>query len=638
VARYGTGTASRDSGRIAGLDGLRGAAVIAVLAFHFGVPGVVGGFLGVDVFFVLSGFLITSLLLSEWDRGAKIDLRRFWGRRARRLLPGLATVLIAIAVWAVIVSFPDPASVRGDAIATLAYVANWRYIVAHRGYFAQYGPPSPLAHTWSLAIEEQFYLVWPLVAIAILPRWGVRGVRNVAAAGAVASAGLCAGLFALGTDTDRLYYGTDTRAQAILIGAALAGALTLRRPRVRPASSWTVASVVGAGVLLAGCHALRGTSPILYAGGFTVVALAAAAVIAGVVTAPGQPLGRALSWRPLRATGVVSYELYLWHWPVLVALTAARTGLEGVGLFAARVLVTVVLATGCWALIDNPILTGRLRLPQRPSVRLVSIAATGVAAVLVVTAIGTSPSSGSIAAVAPAAFASVPSAQSPLQAVLLGDSVALTLGDGLLDRERGFGVDLVDGGLLGCGVLGVAPIRVEGVTVAVAPGCGNWETGWRRLVAQKRPAVVAILVGRWEVVDRKFDGRWTHIGDPSFDAFIAAQLDRAIDAAGSTGARVVVMTSPHFAGVERPDGGRWPEDDPTRVDLFNSLVRAAVARHGPRVTLFNLAAIAEPAGHYTANLDGIALRQADGIHFTQAGADLLAPAVLADIVHVARTS
>ena len=191
---------------------MRGTAVVAVVAFHFGVPGAAGGYLGVDVFFVLSGFLITALLLGERARTGGIDLSRFWARRARRLLPGLVTMLVGVALWGVVVGLPSPATVRGDVLATLGYVANWRFIAAHTGYFAQYGPPSPMLHTWSLAIEEQFYLLWPLVLIPVARRWGARGVRDIAAAGALLSAAVCVTLAVRGADAARLYYGTDTRA------------------------------------------------------------------------------------------------------------------------------------------------------------------------------------------------------------------------------------------------------------------------------------------------------------------------------------------------------------------------------------------------------------------------------------------
>ena len=642
MAGVAAGRGTPSGSRIRPLDGLRGVAIVAVLAFHFGVPFVAGGFLGVDVFFVLSGFLITSILVTEWEREGKIHLGRFWARRGRRLLPGLAIVLSLIALWSAITDLPNAQSVRGDAIATLGYVTNWRFVLAHRGYFAQYGPASPLAHTWSLAIEEQFYVLWPLMAIPVLHRWGARGLRNAAAVGAAASAGLCIGLFALSSTTARLYFGTDTRAQAILVGAALAAHLGLTQPQAAPRRRSAVAAVAGVAVLVAACHSLSGTSPVLYAGGFTVVALASAAVITQVVAAPTGTLSGALSWGPLRAMGVVSYELYLWHWPVLVGLTASRTGLKGAGLLVARLLVTVILASVSWVVIDNPIRTGRLRMPRRAAVRVASLGVAIAAVVVMVALIGTGPTTIQLAAAAPSEHShpapsgiAGPRGRQPVHAVLLGDSVALTLGEGLLDRGPEFGADVVDGGLVGCGVLGVAPIRLEGAPGDVAPGCAQWEVGWKRLVAEQHPAVVAILVGRWEVIDRKYEGRWTHIGDPSFDAFISAQLDIAIAAAASGGARVVVFTSPHFEGLERPDGGRWPEDDPSRIDSFNRLLIAAVARHGRQVTLLDLGAIAEPAGRYTASINGTVVRQPDGVHFTQVGADLLAPAIITQLLRVA---
>src|SRR5688500_7769244 len=166
--------ASRPPAHVPALDGIRAVAVAAVLAFHGGLAGVSGGFLGVDAFFVLSGYLITALLLAEWTRsGGRIDLAAFWGRRARRLLPALLLMVTAVAIGARVLLPPaEVRLLRGDGIATLFYVANWRMILRGGDYFAQTAAPSPLEHTWSLSIEEQFYLVWPLVLCAVL--WGRR--------------------------------------------------------------------------------------------------------------------------------------------------------------------------------------------------------------------------------------------------------------------------------------------------------------------------------------------------------------------------------------------------------------------------------------------------------------------------------
>ena len=229
------------------LDGIRAFAVVGVVLYHAGVRWIPGGLLGVDVFFVLSGFLITSLLLREVGSGGKIDLRAFWIRRARRLLPALLLVLVAVSLWAALDRAQDIRSIRLDVVASLFYVANWRFAASHQGYFASAQSPSPVLHLWSLGVEEQFYLLWPLlVAGAIvaahtankllpIPAFEqpafLRGripVRLLALFGIALSTGwLIIGSLS-GFDSSRLYYGTDTRALALLTGAVLATAVTAR--------------------------------------------------------------------------------------------------------------------------------------------------------------------------------------------------------------------------------------------------------------------------------------------------------------------------------------------------------------------------------------------------------------------------
>ena len=208
------------------LDGLRGVAVVAVLLYHGGVSAAGGGFLGVDVFFALSGFLITSLLLAERASTGRIDLKAFWGRRARRLLPALLVVLVFVAVYAAVFARPGELDrIRQDGLSTLLYLANWRMIFGGQSYFESFEAPSPLRHTWSLGIEEQWYLVWPLVVALVLAWWRGAGRRALgvmcavlAAASAVAMAVLASGA----DDPSRAYYGTDARAQGLLLGALLA--------------------------------------------------------------------------------------------------------------------------------------------------------------------------------------------------------------------------------------------------------------------------------------------------------------------------------------------------------------------------------------------------------------------------------
>ncbi len=234
--RPGTATATTAvTGRhLPALNGLRGAAVIGVVAYHLQLGWAKGGYLGVDLFFVLSGFLITTLLLEEWVGTGRIGLAAFWGRRARRLLPALFLVVAALALYLVcnaLFGGPgangliDLSGLRGDAIATLLYVNNWHLIYAHQSYFAQFSTPSPLQHTWSLAIEEQFYLVWPLVLLLLL-RLARRGWRHVGVVVTVVlgvgSSVLMAALFHPGVDPSRIYYGTDTRLFDLMAGATIA--------------------------------------------------------------------------------------------------------------------------------------------------------------------------------------------------------------------------------------------------------------------------------------------------------------------------------------------------------------------------------------------------------------------------------
>ncbi|HXY27783.1 MAG TPA: acyltransferase, partial [Acidimicrobiales bacterium] len=365
--------------RISGLDGIRALSVLSIIAFHSGLNSLPGGFYGVDAFFVLSGFLITSLLLREWGDTGTIYLRGFWLRRARRLLPAL--FLLVAFVGFVMAAFPKLLSTPhaiGVALATIFDVSNWYSLFTGAQYFDLANQPSPLLHTWSLAIEEQFYLVWPLVLLGVLtaslarrspeaPRWArlrrlvrmpegqdaawsrkrrLRVLLVLACAGALASAALMAHDAPHGYSA-RAYYGTDTRAQAILIGAAIAVALTLWREGSGRVWFTRLASVLGlAG--LAGTVALWATtsesSTFSFRGGFMVAGLAAGAMVLGCAVAPRSPLVRLLELPPLPQLGRISYGVYLWYWPVLLLTSAQHLHWGVYRLFAFRVLVTTALA------------------------------------------------------------------------------------------------------------------------------------------------------------------------------------------------------------------------------------------------------------------------------------------------------
>ncbi len=634
-----------------GLDGLRALAVLGVLAFHAGLPWAQGGFLGVDAFFVLSGYLITSLLLVEWCSRGSISLGAFWARRARRLLPALFVLLGAVGAFAYFLAPADTLQqLRMDALATFGYVANWHEIATGHGYFTQQALPSPLLHTWSLAIEEQFYVLWPLVVLGLL-RWrrSRRAVLVVAALGAVGSAAEMAVLYGSGGNLARVYYGTDTRAQSLLVGAALAVLLS-RREKIEGragGSALTIVAIAGAVACGWAWSHLDGQNARLYRGGYLVLALAVAAVIACLALVPRGPLARLCSLGPLRYTGRISYGIYLWHWPVFLVLDRARTGLAGPGLLWSRLATTFVLAALSYHLVEMPVRRGALRRIPRWSLPPLA-AGTGTLAVALATIAYAPASAPALAAPSPSSSSALstkvtttpwgvdPSA--PHKVVLVGDSVALTLGQGLAVGEARWGVDVVNDGMLGCGLATSGPYEDRGTLVAEDPSCDTWPERWRAEIERVRPEVAALVTGRWEVVDRVINGQLTHVGTPAFDSYLSAQLEEAVQVLGTDGTRVVLFTSPYFSGPEQPDGNPWPQDDPSRVDRLNQLIRQVAARNPGRVTVMPLGALLSPGGRYAGEIDHIQVRASDGVHISVLGGMWLAPKILPQLVHVGSTA
>jgi peptidoglycan/LPS O-acetylase OafA/YrhL len=409
------------------LDGVRGVAVVAVLLYHGGVSWAGGGFLGVEAFFVLSGFLITSLLVAEWQRTSTIRLRAFWARRARRLLPALFAVVATVGIYQAVAG-PTHAvpGLAGDGIATLLYYGNWHQIVTGSNYFVQSGAVSPFQHTWSLAIEEQFYLLWPLILLVVVRytrrRMGTAGgERQHLLAGLGVAALMCAvasaaemALLYSAANPDRVYYGTDTRAQGLLMGAALAFGLgwwragdRSTRPVVK--GGLAAAGVAGLGVLLAAVDLVDGNSASLYRFGFLAIDVAVVAVLASAVALPSSPVGRLLALPPLRAIGTISYGLYLWHFPLFLWLDETSTGLNGAGLLWLRLACAGGAAVLSYYLVEQPV--RRRRVPRPVLLPLVPVGA-GVAVVmlLVGSAAGTVTLASTVAPPAPVA-AKVPTPQ-----------------------------------------------------------------------------------------------------------------------------------------------------------------------------------------------------------------------------------
>jgi peptidoglycan/LPS O-acetylase OafA/YrhL len=359
-----------------GLDGVRAVAVIAVLGYHFGVPHMDGGLLGVSVFFTLSGFLITGILITAWQRTGRIPFGRFYLGRARRLLPALAVVVLTVLAVTALVDRDQLGQRWRETVAAGFYVSNWFTIRTGSSYFDLFAGPSPLEHLWSLAVEEQFYLVWPVLLLVLLRLTGGRKPRV-----ALIAVGLAAVSFLLlavvahaGIDNTRPYEGTDTRAGEMLVGAALA--LVYRPSRI----TLTPPLAVRAGVDVTGLAALLGIawmvtststySLSLYRGGLVLLALLSALLLVAV-SYPGSLSGRVLGVPLLRWLGERSYGIYLWHMPVVAFTPHHQPGAPGDWFWPAvlDLSLTLLFASLSWTLIEDPVRRHGLRsLVRRPVV------------------------------------------------------------------------------------------------------------------------------------------------------------------------------------------------------------------------------------------------------------------------------
>jgi len=612
------------------LDGLRGLAVAGVLAFHAG--HLVGGYLGVDLFFVLSGFLITSLLLAEGRASSAIDLVRFWSRRARRLLPALAGVMVAVAAYAWLLADPvELARIRGDGLATLAYIANWRAVVSEQDYFDLFISPSPLQHTWSLAIEEQFYLAWPLVVYGAV-RWR-RGrplaatVGGIAVVGAVASVAWMAVLHD-GGDANRVYYGTDTRVASILVGAALAAWLAAHGPVRTTASRWAVegAGLLGVVALAVAWTSVEGSTEGLYRGGLFALALATAAIIASAAHPRAGPLARTLRLAPLRWLGLASYGVYLWHWPIYIVLDERRTGIDGWPLVMVRVTVTLVVAAASYVLVEQPMRRGRVR-----TTTLRILLPAGVALVtlsLVVSTLGAEP----VVVAADARPQTVAegrreAATAPLGAqrlLVVGNSVALFLGQGFDELRPDPPIAVFNAAPPGCTFpTGASRTRRRDGTVSPDPPVGC--TGrWKRDVAEFRPTVVVLALADPGDADLEYGGEWVHACTAAYDEWYRRSLNQAVDVLGAGGATVAIVT-PAYSDVV------ISEVRFERTDCVNAINRSVAAQRSDAIVV-DVARYVCPTtpSECRTDIDGVELRH-DGLHYRDEGARLIAAWILDQI-------
>lgn len=629
------------------LDGLRGLAVAAVVAFHAGFGWAAGGYLGVSAFFTLSGYLITSLLLVEWDATGGVSLRGFWSRRFRRLLPAaLAVIAGVVALAPFLADSGQIADLRGDVLAGLGYMANWRFVLEDRSYAELFAGPSPLQHLWSLAIEEQFYVFFPLVIVGLL-RFG-RGRRVILTVvfGLLTVASM-AWMWRLGASpagATRSYYDTGARAAELLIGALLAVLLAGRVERV--ARHPRTIGTLGAGALVALTVAwavVPQDSPFLQRGGFVAHALLMALVLAAAHVAG--PVRSFCSTRPLRLAGRVSYGVYLIHWPVFVWMDADRVGVDGPILVAMQLSLTLLLTAASYHLVEQPVRIGR----ALPGVRGITGAlACGALVVAGTVAVGTlaEPRDGILALdqlaaaevpppapeartldVLPArrstpttAGAAVDTVDEVDEVLLLGDSVMSQALDAHVGRFAAAGVRASYAGGPGTG-----PLSPQ----------GSWGEQVDAWVSSRDPDVVVIeaccnytMATDGGYVDA--EGRPVTPGSAAVLPAWEREIRGLIERAGVRGARVALV---RFAPV-KSNGFYGPIEEHVAAlnDLYDRLVREQ-----PGLEIIDWGHVLAPEGTFTWDAPGpdgtpTRVRLEDGVHLTPAGSALVAETTVAGVI------
>jgi peptidoglycan/LPS O-acetylase OafA/YrhL len=660
--------------------------VVAVVLYHAGADWVPGGFLGVEVFFVISGFLITTLLREELEHSRRVDLRAFWTRRARRLLPALYVVVLCVCVVALAWAPDALRHLKGDSVAALAYITNWYSIVAGQSYFGALGRPPLLRHLWSLAIEEQWYLIWPLAFVAMM-RVARRAERLVAVLVVLAagSAIVMAALYRPGQDPSRVYYGTDTRASGLLLGAALACGFTpwrhyregryspqaLYPPVLRLARYTGPAALAGLGVCIWRFN--EGSSG-LYRGGFLVVDVLSVVAIAAAVHPSGRRYQLVLSSPPLHYLGTRSYGLYLWHWPVLMLTRPDDWAVNGAVRFVAQMLLAVALTEASYRFVEQPVRRGiigrwwsawRANGPRGPSILATHGGAALLAAGLAVGVIGLDvartvppdPLAGPPAApfvlgmaltndsfetqtvvttaltspivtnpAAPAAPATAPAL--PRRVVVVGDSVGKTLVRNK-PPELEPTLAITSGAIEGCGLVDGAIKTAANWQVSFS-GCGDIPARWAASVIEARADIVLVTVGAWEVFDLQRDDGDLTFGSSQWLTYTRARLGAALDELVRTGAHVALLEVPCFHPVDGGGLKALPErGELARTNLLNEMLRDAVVRDPVHVAFIAgpPALCSDPA--IATNLD----YRWDGVHYYRPGASLvwstITPALLA---------
>ena len=596
------------------LDGIRAFSVIAVMLYHANIAWLPGGFLGVEVFFVVSGFLITSLLIEERESNHRINLKQFWIRRARRLLPAFFVMLCATAVCVAFYATDSAPDFRRDMLPSLGYFSNWWQIFAvDTPYFAASSLPV-LRHLWSLAVEEQWYLIWPLLFTLVFgAKWmrpKISGVLLIACSGAIIATTALRFVEDNETRTNFLYLSTFTRSSGLLLGAAVA---LLWRPwrkistrfvlaRSLVADSLAIVSIAVIGYLMATVHVADAR---LYQGGLAATTIASAVIVAVVMRPNGLLMKRFFSHNLFAEIGRRSYGLYLWHWPIFV-VAHARDSIDRLAIALAA---TIIINEFVYQYVEIPTRHGALgnwwrnrqqlsamqrRLPVFvATVVVTSLGFTGVKVAGIQArdmSIDTSnakvefavPTTVTSASSLPAASTtSTTIAKLPRKLVIVGDSQARSLA---INKPSGIKKTFVitDGSIDGCGVYnkGVGVGGTNGNFRRNFANCVGFEKSWAKSARKAKADVALVVIGAWEVLDLKFGSSTLVFNTPAADAMFRSQVRVGVNALRATGATVALLEVPCMRPVTSK-GGPVPalpqRGDDTRTGHLNDLLREIAA-------------------------------------------------------------
>jgi peptidoglycan/LPS O-acetylase OafA/YrhL len=570
------------------LDGLRALALLAVLANASGLEAAGGGYLGISSVFTLSGFLLATLALAEWSQSSTLQLRRFWDRRARRLLPSYLVVLLIIVALQAVVRVGSVPTFRTDLYYSLGFAENWRLAFPAEGFTRSFNELSSLRHLWPVAVTAQVYLVFPLVFVLLMlvtgRRWRTAGVLF----GIIALASFGAA-WRIGGNPDAreiAYYGTHTRVGELLVGVVLAylvltpgfRAFLSRPTAMRVLRNGGVAALVA---ILALWLLVPIDSPWLFHGVTALNAVLTAWVVLAV-TMPG-PAASLLAFSPLRHLGEISFAAYLLHWPIYLLLDEDRTGLDGPLLFAARLGATLVAGLAFWFIVEQPF-RNQVRVARGQLVTAFAATAAIVVALAVVLPVnppanisltvddGNGP--GDLEVVMPAGG-------SPAAKVLvIGDQAAGSMVGGFeawnqlsVDQQLQVDTHVTPD----CPLGGPGERESFGQQVEPTIDCEAWRFRLPKMLDASDPDVIVVVMGLADLGSRKIDRKWVHLGDGAYDRFMADQIDGLADVLAETGKPVLWATYPHQRIEPDPDdpSSAWSDfddNDPRRVDVLNELI------------------------------------------------------------------